>query len=85
MAALETPMSDFPAKGAAAVTPSDSADLVYRTRALYVGTGGNISVNMAGTGAAVVFTGVPSGSVLPISVTRVLSTDTTASDIVALW
>ena len=85
MAALETPMSDFPARGAAAVTPSDSADLEYRSRALYVGTGGDISVNMAGTGAAVVFTGVPSGSVLPISVTRVLAAGTTATDLVALW
>lgn len=63
------------------------------TRGLYVGSGGDISVEMAGDNlrgggmadATVVFVAVQSGTILPISVTRVNSTGTTASNLVALW
>lgn len=85
--ALETAANRgaVPAYSAAAVTPSDTVDLTNVTRGLYIGTAGNVSVNMYESGAAVVFTGVPAGTVLPIRVTRVLATNTTASNIVALW
>lgn len=52
---------------------------------LYVGVAGDVSVEMAGTGAAIVYKGVAAGSTLPINVTRVNSTATTATDIVALF
>lgn len=77
-----------PAEYAVVVTPSDSTNLGYTTRALYVGGAGNVSVEMAGAGGqepTVLFTGVVAGSILPISVTRVNSTGTTATTIVALW
>lgn len=76
---------DAPAMHAAAVTPSDSTDLASATRGLYVGTGGDVKVNTSGGETGIVFTAVPGGTVLPIRVTRVLSTGTTASNIVALW
>lgn len=72
-----------PARNAAAVTPNDSTDLASSCRALYVGTGGTVSVVMGG-GQTVSFT-APDGSVLPIIASRVNATGTTASGIVALW
>lgn len=74
-----------PAKNAAAVTKSDATVFSVATRGIYVGTTGDVAVTMAETGSAIVFTAVPAGVILPIAVTQVLSTDTTASDIVRLW
>lgn len=73
-----------PAIRAAAVTPSDSTDLTFVTRGLYVGAGGDVSVDMAETGTSIVFVGVPTGTLLPVRVKRVRSTGTTATSIVAL-
>ena len=68
-----------------AVTASDSVDLSNGpTKALYVTVGGNISVNLAGGGTAVLIS-VVAGQILPIAVTRVLATSTTATGIVALY
>lgn len=74
-----------PATKAAAITPSDSVSLTFFTRAIYVGGAGDISVNMSDTGSAVVFKAVPVGSILPIRVSQVLATNTTASLLIALW
>lgn len=74
-----------PADNAVAVTPNDSTDLTYTTRAVYVGGAGNMVVTMAGGGSNVTFTGIPAGSLLPIRVSRILSTSTTATSIVALY
>ena len=73
-----------PAQNAAAVTPSDSVDLSYTSRAIYIGGAGNLKVVMNESGT-VTFVGVAAGTVLPIRVDRVYSTDTTATNIVALW
>jgi len=51
---------------------------------LYVGVTGDVKVKMAG-GNDVVFKGATAGSFLPINVLQVFATDTTATDIVALW
>ena len=77
-------MSDVgnPARLAVAVTPSDVTSLSNPTRALYVGGTGNLSVEMYGRGTAV-FSSVPVG-ILPIQVTRVNATNTTATNILAL-
>lgn len=73
-----------PGSNAAAVTPNDSTDLSYTTRAIYVGGAGNLAVVMAG-GQTVTFTGVTAGAILPIRVSRVMSTNTTATNIMAIW
>jgi len=78
------PNSSDPADNAGAVTTSDTVDLAVFTRALYVGTAGNVVAVFAG-GNAVTFTGVAAGSILPIRVKRVNATNTTASNIVALY
>lgn len=71
------------AHSATSITPSD-ATVFPTTRALYVGTGGVLAVRMADDLNVVSFVNVANGTVLPIQVTQVLSTGTTASDIVAL-
>jgi hypothetical protein len=70
------------AHGAAAVSLSDS-NVIPVTRALYVGTSGNINVRMA-DGQTVLFSSVSAG-IFPIQVDQVLLTSTTASNIVALY
>lgn len=68
---------------AASVTPSDSTAL-RPTRGLYVGGAGNVKVDMA-LGTTVTFASVAAGTILPIQVVKVYSTDTTATNIVALY
>jgi hypothetical protein len=74
---------DSPAVGALTVSPHDTTTLTTASKALYVGTGGNIAVLML-DGTTATFTAVPTGTVLPIRVQRVNSTNTTASNMVAL-
>jgi hypothetical protein len=72
-----------PATDAATITPSDTVPLDVTTRAVFVGTSGNLAVIMAG-GESVTFVNVPVG-VLPIRVTQVMDTGTSADNIVAMW
>lgn len=66
-----------------AVTKSDST-ILETTRALWVGTTGDVAVVFADGGAAVTIPSVPVG-ILPVQVTKVMSTNTTASNMVALY
>ena len=75
---------ESPALEAEAVTPSDSADLEFTSRSLYIGVSGDVAVHMKGKTTSVVFTAVPVG-ILPIRVDRVLATGTAATNIVTLW
>jgi hypothetical protein len=75
---------DSPGKHAFAITPNDAADLAAATRAIYVGTSGDLAVIMVG-GETVTFPAVQGGTMLPIRATRVLSTGTTASGLVGVW
>lgn len=72
-----------PASDAFAITPDDAGDLIYVTRALYVGTAGDVSVVMR-DGGTVVFTNVNGGTTLPCCVSRVMATGTTASGLVGM-
>lgn len=78
-------MNTNPARGAIAVTPSDSTVLASDVKALFIGGAGNVSVYMRGSTTSVTFAGCSAGQVLPIQVDRVLSTNTTATNIVALY
>ena len=76
---------ESPAWTAAAVTPNNGADLPrIATRGLYIGGDGDVSVVMSG-GGTVTFAGLVSGTILPVRVDRVRVTDTTATNIVALY
>ena len=73
------------ATDAVAVTPDDVNDLAQvPTDGLYVGIGGNIKVDMA-DGTTVTFTALKGGVVYPFEVSRIYDTDTTATNIVALY
>jgi len=74
--------TDGPYTHAAAVTPSDTVDLVSVSRALYIGTAGTLIVITA-DGDTVTFGAVTAGTLLPIRVSRVKVSG--ASNIVALW
>lgn len=72
-----------PATRAEAVTPHDTNTLTRASRGLYIGGAGNVAVVMAG-GDEVTFSGVGAGTFLPIRVTQVKSTGTTATLIIAV-
>jgi len=76
--------TDLPGEWATAVTPSDSADLPNVCRGLYVGSTGNITVDMP-DGATILFSNVVSGIIFPVRVKRVRSTGTTATGLVAIY
>ena len=80
--------ADSPAMDAAAVTPADTGTISkdgMACRALYVGNGGTVRVQMRGESGTVDFVNVQSGSVLPVAAQQVFATGTTATSIVALF
>jgi hypothetical protein len=73
-----------PADNQVAITPSDTTDLAYISRALFIGGAGNIVVTPASGQANITYT-VPAGMILPIRVSRVIATGTTATNIVSWY
>jgi hypothetical protein len=73
-----------PAANAFVIAPHDTNPQSKRTRAIYVGAAGNVKVTMRGAGE-VTFVNVAAGTILPISVTHVWSTGTTASSMLGLY
>lgn len=71
-----------PGDHAVAVTPSDSTDLDNTADFLWVGVAGDVSL-ITQQGYTVTFKNVQ--GLLPIRTNRVRETDTTATDIVAVW
>lgn len=71
------------ASSAVVIVPNDSTT-IPATRAIYVGVAGDIKVNMAGVGTAIVFKAVPVG-ILNISAVRIYTTGTAATNMVALY
>lgn len=74
-----------PATRAVAVVPHDTAALGDIPKALFVGTGGTLTMRGPGGGADVAWKNVPAGSILPFRAQYVRATGTTATDIVALY
>jgi len=81
------------ASRAALVTPSDTLNIPNIAAengrgnngcVLYVGSTGNLKVLTAG-GDEILFSGILSGSFLPVQVLRVYATGTTATGVIALW
>lgn len=70
---------------AVAVTKSDSTILPDGVRALWIGGAGDVAVIMSGDTTAVTLVGVPAGTLLPVQVVKVMSTNTTATNIAALY
>jgi len=74
-----------PATRAVSVTPHDSNALSDIPKALFVGTGGSITMRGVNGAADQVWKNVPSGSVLPFRAQYVRATGTTAADLLALY
>ena len=65
-----------------AVTKSDTTDLQFKR--LYIGGAGAVAIQNGPDGTAVTFAAVPVGTFLDVAGTRVMSTNTTATNIVWL-
>jgi len=71
-----------PPSHAEPVTPSDTSDLPFVSRAIYVGTPGDVQVITQG-GQTVIYKALSGTKVL--RVVRVMASGTTAADIIAEW
>lgn len=80
----QTPSLLGPIENGFSVTPADGSDQPQVSRAIWVGGAGNLSVVTRG-GDTITLVGVPAGTMLPIRATRIRSTGTTATNIVALY
>lgn len=79
MSQYNSPYAEY----AAPCTPSDVTVLSQYPR-VYVGGAGNVAVQDT-AGNTVTFTAPPVGSVLPVAVSKVMSTNTTATLLVLIW
>lgn len=65
------------------ITPNDTGELREVTRAVYVGQGGDLAVEMA-DGGSIVLRDLKPGVVYPLRLAKVLSTSTTAANVVGM-
>ncbi|TGV26342.1 hypothetical protein [Mesorhizobium sp. M4B.F.Ca.ET.143.01.1.1] len=78
---MASPVEPITACNATAVTKSDSTAVLFN--AVYVGGTGDLALRPV-NGTAVTFSGVPAGTIIPLKCDRVMSTNTTATNIVGL-
>jgi len=71
-----------PAGNAFAIVINTEFDVT--ARAIYVGVGGNINILTVGD-QTVLFKGATAGSIIPVACKKVLTTSTTATDLVGLY
>lgn len=71
-----------PAQTCFSITPSDLAELALVTKAIYVGTGGDVTLRTVRGNQDVTFRNVPTGSILDVRATAVRAAGTSADDIV---
>lgn len=80
----ESRSMECPIEFAAAVTPHNTTELDFVTRAIYVGGTGDLKVTTIG-GSEVTFSGVPAGTLLPVRAKIIWNTGTTATLLTACW
>jgi hypothetical protein len=76
---------DSPGNNAAAVTPHDTNELATFARALYIGSGGDVSIISPGDTTPVLYRNLQAGTIHPVRAKIVRATGTTATNIVAIW
>lgn len=79
-----TPSLNDPARSAFAITPNDAATLPVVPRAIYVGTGGTLTLRALDSSGDVMFKNVVAGQVLDVRASHVRATGTTAADLIGL-
>lgn len=77
MTAFKTATS--PAVSQVAITKSDTTVYDPPLKALWVGGAGDVAVVAADDTAAVTISGVNGGQIIPVSISKVMSTNTTAT------
>lgn len=86
---LQNPFGGYsvgPIGAARAVTPDDDNDLPDGPcRSVYVDVSGDLEVILAGDSSAIVFSGVPARTIIPLACKRILAGNTTATTILALY
>jgi hypothetical protein len=78
------PSPTFPQYPGGAVVQATSDTALFSPSILYVGVTGNVRV-LTSQGDDTTFTGVPSGSVIPVQVIKLFATNTTASSFVRIY
>jgi hypothetical protein len=73
-----------PARNAFSVTPDDTNALASLPKAIYVGTGGNITLRGVDSTQDVIFYNVSNGSIIDIRAKFIRATGTTASNLIGL-
>ncbi len=73
-----------PARKAFAILPNDTSDFEIATKAVYIGSGGDLTFQAIGDDADVTMRNIASGSVIAIRMRAIRATGTTATDIVGL-
>jgi hypothetical protein len=73
-----------PAQDCFNIAPDDIGELPKVTKALYIGSGGDVVVRAARADSAVVFRNVPSGYILDVRAIAVRASGTTATDLIGL-
>ncbi len=66
------------------IVPNDAVDLPRTSRALYVGSTGDITVQLVNSVTSITLKNVVAGSLLPLRIKRVFATSTTATALIAL-
>ena len=74
-----------PATRCVAVTPNDATPLTDIPKALFVGTGGALTLRGVADTADTVWKNVPAGALLPFRARYVRAAGTSAGDILALY
>lgn len=77
--------SAVPMANAASVTKSDATVFSPPTKSLFIGGAGDVAVRLFASQTVVTLTAVPAGTTLNISVDKVMSTNTTATNIIRFW
>ncbi len=72
-----------PAENLESITVHDTNELAYVTRAIYVGTGGDVKVVTVG-GVMETLSNVPTGKTLNVRAKQVFDTGTTASNMLGM-
>lgn len=73
-----------PARECFSITPDDASDITQVTKAIYVGSGGDVVLRAIESGGDVTFRNVPSGAILDVRVSAIRATGTSAADIIGL-
>jgi hypothetical protein len=73
-----------PSENCFAITPDDLNELPFLTKAIYIGSGGDLVLLIGQSQTPVTFRNVLAGSVLDVRVRGVRNTGTTAADLVGL-